>query len=116
MRLIDAENLNELEDLLYEYSPERNGEPWYMAKDVWECIEKAPTIEVPTWIPVTERLPVKGGYYLVVARYGITIMEFTMGNERYMEKPSFVSELLGRCNGEVTHWMPLPTPPKDGDT
>lgn len=81
----------------------------------FEVIE-TPTIEVPRWIPVTERLPEKGGYYLVNARFGITIMEFTMGNERYMEKPSFVSELLGRCNGDVTHWMPLPKSPKDGDT
>ena len=68
---------------------------------------KAPTIEVPTWIPVTERLPTiddsdEIGMVLALTRNGF-------GNcwwwKVIVEMPS-----------NFTHWMPLPTPPKDGDT
>lgn len=45
MRLIDAENMRVLEDLEYNYNPVKDGEPWYKAEDVWDCIEKEPTID-----------------------------------------------------------------------
>lgn len=69
--------------------------------------------QLPKWISVAERLPEKYGFYLVATKDCVTIMEWTTGNPRYMEQPSFVSEVLGRCNGYVTHWMPLPEPPKE---
>ena len=61
--------------------------------------------KLPRWIPVTERNP-EHGWYLA---YGPTIkmevlhfhsVEEVWSSERYY-------------NIEVTHWMPLPEPPKE---
>ena len=41
MRLIDANNIEELEKLPYEYEPVPDGSAWYRAKDVWNCIDNA---------------------------------------------------------------------------
>ena len=50
MRLIDADALTALEELEYYYNPVRDGKPWYKADDVWDCIDKQPTI-VPKATP-----------------------------------------------------------------
>lgn len=71
-------------------------------------------LERTRWIPCGERLPEKAGFYLVAAPRGIEIMEFSSGDKRYRETPCFVSEALGKVSGYVTHWMPLPEPPKEG--
>lgn len=44
-RLIDANALDALEDLDYDYSPVRDGSAWYRAADVWACIESEPTVD-----------------------------------------------------------------------
>ena len=44
MRLIDADALTALEELEYYYKPVCDGKPWYKADDVWDCIDKQPTI------------------------------------------------------------------------
>lgn len=78
---------------------ELQGKHFMMKKTAEWLAEK-----VPTWIPVTERLP-EHGWYLA---YGPTIkmevlhfhsVEEVWSSERYY-------------NIEVTHWMPLPEPPK----
>ena len=60
------------------------------------------------WTPCSERLPEKNGFYLCTTKDCITILEFTDGNPHYHEKPSFVSDVLGKCNSYVIAWMPLP--------
>lgn len=64
------------------------------------------------WIPVKERLPEESGMYIVTA------------NDGYAQRVSFVLwqkrnrmwNLTGqRSYWRVTHWMPLPEPPK-GET
>lgn len=64
------------------------------------------------WIPCSERLPEKAGFYLVATPRGIEIMEFSSGGKRYRETPCFVSEALGKVSGYVTHWRELPGPPE----
>lgn len=64
------------------------------------------------WIPVTERLPEKTGEYLVCGQW------------RGKPAETWVCELIafGKIKGwanearnpAVTHWMPLPEPPKEG--
>ena len=70
-------------------------------------------LERTRWIPCSERLPGKAGFYLVATPRGIEIMEFSSGDKRYRETPCFVSEALGKVSGYVTHWMPLPELPKE---
>ena len=65
------------------------------------------------WIPCSERLPEKAGFYFVATPRGIEIMEFSSGDKRYRETPCFVSEALGKVSGYVTHWQPLPESPKE---
>ena len=57
----------------------------------------------PRWIPVSERLPQKRGFYLVSTTDCITIMEFIDG---------WTSQNIGLCNWYVKAWMPLPKPYK----
>lgn len=72
-------------------------------------IDAMPTVEVPTWIPVTERLPEEWTYVLVLTKVGSQIIAVRSGRfwrEHYTHQ---------KLEGDVTHWMPLPDAPKDGD-
>lgn len=66
------------------------------------------------WIPVTEQLPEMGRKVLVCA-YGYDILTARMKKQTVNGYPVF------ECNGiflevatpgRITHWMPLPEPPK----
>lgn len=66
----------------------------------------------PKWIPVTERLPHKN--MRVLACYTFDgYMQFVQVLDYYAtdKKPHFQHEGDGM---RVTHWMPLPKPPKGG--
>ena len=106
MRAIDAD------ELLKQFS-ECNFKGYTMQK----LIANAPTIEVPRWIPAAERLPEKGGEYLCMCCIdNHKEYPFFMVLRYYIadKNPHFQHESEHGLN--VTHWMPLPTPPKDGDT
>lgn len=67
---------------------------------------------VPKWIPVTERLPLYGQDVLAVRTYGdgekcqeVLMAHIAVWNEETGEK------WWNATN--VTHWMPLPEPPKE---
>ena len=65
---------------------------------------------VPVWIPVSERLPEKIGLYLT---YDMNVWSrpFEKQAMAYWDGEHFqVSKFSA-----VTHWMPLPEPPKDGE-
>lgn len=68
--------------------------------------------EVPTWIPVGERLPDPNGgseEYLIVSKTGYrTTLEYGEDGWRSVEGTSGTDY----WNGFVTHWMPLPGAPK----
>ena len=84
------------------------------AKAILEVIH-APTIDADSvkWIPCSERLPEKTGYYLVCDS---TLVADGMRGRQDVSK--FV---IGRHGGHwygairrecITHWMPLPEPPE----
>ena len=69
------------------------------------------------WISVNERLPEPLHWYLICAPSGygdevMTSMAFFDGRWlTYEDAPDFIDVWHG-----VTHWMPLPDPPKDPRT
>ena len=76
------------------------------------CNEEAATadmliangVTIQEWIPVTERLPEKGGSYLVFSSKSKTVFtaHYWLGDR-----------WANRANGQfITHWMPLPEAPK----
>ena len=81
---------------------------------------------VPKWIPVTERLPEEDGAYLVTtncfgkyqginicwfAKDGETVDEYELAGQKYVWY--FYDGEYGYVSTDsVTHWMPLPEPPK----
>ena len=73
--------------------------------------------EKPQWIPCTDRLPDKTGYYLVSDRRGVVYS--TSFDYLRMGKMCFGYDDLDGCFNEdntVVAWMPLPTPyMKEGD-
>ena len=67
------------------------------------------------WIPVAERFPDRNGEYICRHGYnGNTDIKFTGVLEYYAtdEKPHWQHESIGLI---VTHWMPLPEPPKEDE-
>ena len=77
---------------------------------------------VPKWISVKDRLPKETGRYLTVKKriapddFGgnstnIIILRFTVDDGFKMPThiPDWINE---KINEEITHWMPLPEPPK----
>ena len=63
------------------------------------------------WIPVTERLPQKGEIVLACGKRHATSGMF-QGASR--NNPKWW-HWKGNTLKEVTHWMPLPEPPKEGE-
>ena len=69
---------------------------------------------VPQWISVDDRLPEEGEYVLCVLKgfkYGgkIQVCKFVPA-DKFKDKPYF--EHFRNGFPSVTHWMPLPQPPK----
>lgn len=66
-------------------------------------IQPVNAVEVE-WIPVSERLPEKSGDYLVAVNNGAY---------RFTHKMYYHEGWWYDFDCEVTHWMPLPEPPKE---
>lgn len=79
------------------------------------------------WIPVTERLPDEDGDYLAIKAFGkqwwYDVTRFAKDGRKvniyYFEREwenvwyFYDSELGYITTNNVTHWMPLPEPPKE---
>ena len=64
------------------------------------------------WIPVTERLPEQGKRYLVVRYDYVTETPFV--DILWHDAHDLWWNRLYNGQYNVTHWMPLPEPPKEG--
>lgn len=84
-------------------------------------IKNIPSADVAPmeWIPVAERLPDFEGMCLCMRK------SYFKANFRHQEimyfdydEQAFCSNVDGIfvADGNVTHWMPLPEPPEDGET
>lgn len=67
-------------------------------------------VTVQEWIPVTERLPKEGDIVLCYMEFGEQRMAQWDESEN-----CWAGQLIDYHKEQVTHWMPMPTPPK-GDT
>ena len=74
------------------------------ARSPYDAIEKVRIMEEPRWIPVTERLPEKDTRVIVCA----SLPKGIHSDFIYEDGHWFVST-------GVTHWMPFPEPPKEGE-
>ena len=85
------------------------------ADEVLELLkEQQPTIEQPKWIPVSERLPKKEDIpydCLVTLEHGVvceaTFLDMDTPYHKWCANTGWLYH--------VTHWMPMPKPPKDGE-
>ena len=92
------------------------------AKLAIEALEKANGVTVQEWISVKDRLPDKTGRYLVLKnriapdclggnRTDIVILRFFV--DKGFRMPTHIPDWINEeINEKVTHWMPLPQPPK----
>ena len=62
----------------------------------------------PRWIPVSERLPEENAPVLVLTVLGGMFVDFIYGKSVVTGNPDFYELDIE----DVTHWMPLPTPPE----
>jgi hypothetical protein len=61
------------------------------------------------WISVKDRLPEKGTYVLTYDGLDMNLARFTGEDSKYY----WDCDTYGMYDYDVTHWMPLPPPPKE---
>ena len=69
-------------------------------------------VTVQEWISVDDRLPEVGGYVVCIAKRN-PFSRF-MPMVARIEKNGWVNPITEQYISEVTHWMPLNDPPKEG--
>ena len=67
-------------------------------------------VTVQEWISVDDRLPEPGEYVVCIAKRNPFSMFMPMVAR--IEKNGWVNPMTEQYISEVTHWMPLPQPPK----
>ena len=95
-----------------------------IARNIATIIENENDMRViaktPRWIPVTERLPNCNGCYLVWRPHffggeiGMPSICYFDGSNTWHDSYGVDFERILHPD-DVTHWMPLPEPPKDGE-
>jgi hypothetical protein len=79
-----------------------------------DAIEELTDNHVGKWIPVTERLPEQGKRYLVIRFDKVTKTKFI--DILWHDAHDLWWNRLYKGQYNVTHWMPLPEPPKEEAT
>ena len=67
-------------------------------------------VTVQEWVSVKDRLPEDGGYAVCIAKRN-PFSRF-MPMVARIEKNGWVNPITEQYISEVTHWMPIPQPPK----
>ena len=82
---------------------------WYSNGDIAEKLI-ANGVTVQEWISVKDRLPEAGVYVVCIAKRN-PFSRF-MPMVARIEKNGWVNPITEQYISEVTHWMPMPHPPK----
>lgn len=69
-------------------------------------------VTIQKWIPVSERLPDKEGSYLVYTERGSVYASHFYTRKTFHNGYVREAQWSQRGKVKVTHWMPLPEPPK----
>ena len=69
-------------------------------------------VTVQEWISVDDELPEVGGYVVCIAKRN-PFSRF-MPMVARIEKNGWVNPMTEQYISEVTHWLPMPKPPKEG--
>ena len=80
------------------------------ATKVLESLPAADVEPAQQWIPVYDELPEVGGYVVCIAKRN-PFSRF-MPMVARIEKNGWVNPITEQYISEVTHWMPIPQPPK----
>ena len=67
-------------------------------------------VTVQEWVSVKDRLPEAGGYVVCIAKRNPFSRFMPMVAK--IEKNGWVNPITEQYISEVTHWMPMPKPPK----
>ena len=108
-RLIDLEELLKFPIRIDHYDKVNGNEHFVLGiETVLEYAENLPTIEQPKWIPVSERLP-ESNTSVLVADTRVDYVSFWVyaGDGLW-----YGGEFNTWGTEDITHWMPLPQPPK----
>ena len=82
---------------------------WYSSEEIAENLI-ANGVTVQEWISVKDRLPEVGGYVVCIAKRN-SFSRFIPMVAR-IEKNGWVNPMTEQYISEVTHWTPMPNPPK----
>lgn len=102
MRLIDATALREVV-ISFQYTPTSNENERCV-----RAIDSAPTVEMPGWTSVKDRLPEYTGWYLTF-HHAINLCVVSWFTGDGWEDGDWGAYE----DGWVSHWMPLPEDPKE---
>ena len=70
-------------------------------------------VTVQRWIPVDEKLPVESGMYLCLTRFKThMVLPYSAKHKKFNAIDSFSGWHADRHSINVSHWPPLPEPPK----
>lgn len=64
------------------------------------------------WISVNDRLPEESAYYIVAAHDGHVLRTTFVKWQKRLNRWDITG---ARTYWRITHWMPLPKPPKEGE-
>ena len=94
------------------YECERFGDLWDMRENAEEIADNLldSGVTVQEWISVDDELPQVGEYVVCIAKRN-PFSRF-MPMVARIEKNGWVNPITEQYISEVTHWMPIPQPPK----
>ena len=84
---------------------------YFQIKSILTSIKAADVAPAQKWINVKDRLPEAGGYVVCIAKRNPFSRFMPMVAK--IEKNGWVNPITEQYISDVSHWMPIPEPPKE---